>query len=215
MRLTSVQLSIGLVTISWIVGFLFYYLISNISQTEKKIQLQELVSQFINFILFIVIGKVVLNFSIFIKNPLVILTYPSNSSAFYFAVLLITITIAYKGKQKHIDVLRLLDAFVHVFLFSSFVYEFIQIIFNNNTYSIGYFILLAVLMMIFLFIRDRVATDKAIVITLVSWSVGLLGLACIMPLIMVFGYTIEPLFLVLFILICTALYILKQRKKVI
>ncbi len=208
------QLSIGLITLSWIVGFLSYYLVSNISQTEKKIQLQELVSQFINFILFIVIGKVLLNFSIFIKNPLVILTYPSNSSALYFAVLLTTITIAFKGKLKHIDVLRLLDAFVHVFLFSSFVYEFIQIIFNNNMYSIGYFIVLAVLMMIFLFIRDRVATDKAIVIMLVSWGVGILGLSSIMPLIMVFGYTIEPLFLVLFIFIFIAIYILKQRKKV-
>ncbi|KEK11669.1 hypothetical protein EP18_10955 [Lysinibacillus sphaericus] len=212
--MTSMQLSIGLVTISWILGFLSYYLISNISQTEKKIQLQELVSQFINFILFMVVGKVVLNFSIFIKNPLVILSYPSNSSALYIAVLLTTITIAYKEKRNHIDVLRLLDAFVHVFLFSSFVYEFIQIIFNNNTYSVGYFILLAVLMMIFLFIRDRVATDTAIVIMVVSWGVGILGLASIMPLIMVFGYTIEPLFLVLFILICIALYILKQRKKV-
>lgn len=213
--MVGVQLSMGMIIISWFIGFLIYYLISSSPKKDTKVHIEELISQFINFILLMWIGKIILNFSSFIKAPLVILAYPSNSAAFYFAILLITINIVYKAKRKDLEVLGLVDAFIYVFLSASFVYEFIQIVFNNNTYSFGYFILLAVLFMFFLFIRNRVATDQSVVIILASWSVSALGLALTKPLMMVFGYTIKPWFIVVFFLVLFIAYIVKKRKKVL
>src|SRR5699024_9944880 len=97
--MTSVYLSIGMIIISWFLGLFSYSLINHVSQEEKKANLEELGSQFINFIFLIWIGKIVFNFTSFIKSPTVILAYPSNSTAFYFAIILITISTFLKGKR--------------------------------------------------------------------------------------------------------------------
>ncbi|MEK3889650.1 hypothetical protein [Bacillus sp. FSL K6-3431] len=143
-----------------------------------------------------------------------ILAYPSDSAAFYLAVFFSVCTIAVKTKRQQIDVLAFLDSFIYVFLIASFTYEFIQIVWNNNTYSIAYMVFLTLLIIGFLFARDRIATNTLIFIMLICWAVGSLGLTFIMPFIMVFGYTIAPWFLGLFMISCLTLLILKQRKKV-
>lgn len=62
-------MSIGIIIISFVVGLIFFYMISYLSKEQRKAQIEEIVSQLINFIIFIWIGKIILNFSIFIKDP--------------------------------------------------------------------------------------------------------------------------------------------------
>jgi hypothetical protein len=213
--LDSAHLSIGMKVISWIIGLFSFYLFSNLPRKEKRLQLEKLTSQLINFILFIWVGKIILDFSIFIRNPLVILAYPSNSSAFYFAFFLTIITVVYKSKRGRVDFLGLFGAFFYVFLISSFAYEFIQIVWNDNRYALAYFILLAVLSLIYLFAQNRVRADQLALIMLIGWSAGALGLSFSMPLMMVFGYTMHAWFLVLLLFSSITAFIFRKRKKVI
>ncbi|WP_338657088.1 hypothetical protein V6B14_23015 (plasmid) [Sporosarcina psychrophila] len=212
--MVSAQTSIAIIILSLSVGFLSFYLMSDLSKKKKKIYMEELASQLINFVIFMWIGKVLLNFPVFIKEPLTILAYPSNSYAFYLAVFFSAITITIKSKRQKIDIIPFFNAFTHVFLVASFVYEFTQIVWNNNTYSIRYLGLLAVLIIVIVVMRDRIATYVLNIIMLVGWTLGTLGLAFMMPFTMVFGYTMAPWFLGLILIACLRLLICKKRKKV-
>lgn len=215
MGIVSALEPIAMIIISFIIGFLaFYLLISDESTTQKKQHIEEMTSQLINLVIFIWISKILLKFSIFVKDPLVVLAYPSNASAFYLALLFSSISLAYKAKRQEMDVLSFLNSFMQVFLMASLAYEFIQIVWDNNTYSIGYMALLALLFIMYLLIRDHLATYKLMIIIVIVWTVGTLALALIMPITMVFGYTMAPWFLVLFLITCLILIIFSQRKKV-
>lgn len=215
MATISALASIAIIVISLLSGVVAFYLISDLSKMEKKKYIGELTSQLMNFVIFIWVGKILLNFSVFVRDPLTILAYPSNSSAFYLALFFSAVTIAIKSKREQIDVLSLVKSFIYVFLIGSFVYEFIQIVWNNDTYSIRYMILLAVLIIIFLFMRGRVATNMFIIIMVTGWTSGTLALAYIMPFTMVFGYTMAPWFLGLFLITFLTLMMFKKRKKML
>lgn len=212
--MASAQTTIAIIVFSLSVGFLSFYLISNLPKKTKKVYMEELASQLVNMFIFIWIGKVILNFSVFIKDPLAILAYPSDSNAFYLAVFFTVITIAIKSKRHKIDALIFSTAFTYLFLTASFVYEFIQIVWNNNIYSIKYIGLLAVLIITLVIMRDRITDYRLNIIILIGWTVGALGLSFIMPFMMVFGYTIAPWFLVLILMFILLLIIIKKRKKV-
>lgn len=215
MATISALASIAIIVISLLAGFLAFYLISDLSKMEKKKHIGELTSQLMNFVIFIWVGKILLNFSVFIRDPLAILAYPSNSSAFYLALFFSAVTIAIKSKRDQIDVLSLVKSFIYVFLIGSFVYEFIQIVWNNDTYSISNMILLTVLIIIFLFMRGRLTTNMLIIIMVIGWTSGTLALAYIMPFTMVFGFTMAPWFLGLFLIIFLTLMMFNKRKRVL
>src|SRR5690625_2232093 len=104
-------MSIGIIIVSILAGLVFFYMTSHLPKEHKKAQLEEMFSQLVNFIIFIWVGKIILNVSIFIEDPLAILAYPSNSEAFYLAVLLSTILLFYKSWQKKFDVLHFITSF--------------------------------------------------------------------------------------------------------
>jgi hypothetical protein len=210
--MVSAQTSIAIIILSLSVGFLSFYLMGDLSKKNKKIYMEELASQLMNFVIFMWIGKILFNFPVFIKEPLTILAYPSNSYAFYLAVFVSAITITIKSKRQKIEIVPFFNAFTHVFLVASFVYEFTQIVWNNNTYSIRYMGLLAVLIIATVFMRDRIAIYRLNIIMLVGWTLGTLGLAFIMPFTMVFGYTMATWFLGLILVICLMVIILKRKK---
>lgn len=212
MTLSSIQSSIAIIILSLSMGFLTYYLLSDLAKEKKKIYMEEIVGQLINFVIYIWVGKIILNFTTFIVDPLAILSYPSNSNAFYLAVLLSVVTIMIQYKRGRIDVLSFFNAFTHIFLTASFVYEFMQVIWNNNTYSIGYIGLVALLIVAFLVMRDFVSPYWLNLLIFLGWTIGSLGLAVMMPIMMVFGYTMAPWFLVLMPII-GCLQIVYQKKK--
>ena len=212
MAAASAQTSIVIIILSLSVGFLSFYLMGDLSRKKKKIYMEELASQLMNFIIFMWIGKVLLNFPVFIKEPLTILAYPSNSHAFYLAVFFSVLTISIKSHRQKVDAALFLNAFIHVFLLSSFVYEFIQIVWSNNTYSISYMGLLGVFIIAFVVLRVHMATYRLNIIMLVGWTLGTLGLAFFMPFTMVFGYTVAPWFLSLILIFCLTVIILKRKK---
>lgn len=204
--------SIAVIVISLIAGVISFYLMSESPKMQKKKQTEEMASQFVNFIIFIWLGKILLNVTIFIKDPLAVLAYPSSSSSFYLAVLFSTLTLAYKAVRKLMDVPAFIQSFILVFLVASFVYEFIQIIWKDNTYSIWYVALLTILLILYQLIRDRIASGKVIMTMLIGWSFGMVVLAFVQPFATVFGYIMAPWFVGLFFIICSILLIERGRR---
>lgn len=212
--MSSAQLSVGIIILSLSAGFLTYYFLSDLAKEKKKEYVGELLGQLMNFVIYMWVGKIVLNLPVFIKDPLSILSYPSNSTAFYLAVIASVITVTVQSKRQKINSIPFLNAFISVFLVASFVYEFIQIVWNGNPYSMRYTGLLAVLIILFVVMRDRITVYRLNIIMFFSWSLGTLGVAFSMPFTTVFGYTISPWFLVFFIVACLLLLVLTKWRKV-
>lgn len=213
MAIASKLSAIGILVFSLATGFLTFYLFSDLTMEQKKKHIEELFSQIITFIIFICLGKVTLNFSIFISDPIAILAYPSDSKSFYFAVVLHAIYLAYKSKVKNFSILPLLDPFLNIFLIASFVYEFIQYEIKDNPYAFGYLILLAILIGIYFFLRERFSVTILLIVIVTVWSIGMVTLAVIQPYVTVFGYLMAPWFVtIIFVMSISGLaYKLKKE----
>ena len=213
MVIASKFMSITTLFISLIIGFISNYIISDLSKEQKKKNTEEMVSQLINFIIFIFISKIILNLPLFISDPLVVLAYPSDSGAFYLAILFSALLLIYKDVRKKMDLLIFIESSIPVFLITSFVYEFIQFVLNDNTYSFGYLILLAVLLVLYYLITERITTSTLIILMIIGWSAGMFLLAFIQPFATVFGYIMAPWFIVVFLIISLSYIMIKKRKK--
>lgn len=211
MVIASKLIPISIIVLSFAVGIISFYVMSDLPKEQKKKQIEDLISQLVNFVIFLWLGKIILHFSIFIEDPLAILAYPSNSDSFYLAVLFIAIVLAYKSIRKKMNVTVFMESFLHVFLIASFFFEFIQLIWNDNTYAFGYLILLAVLLVLFFLIHERLAASLTIMIMLIGWSAGVLVLTFIQPFVTVFGYIMEPWFLIVFFIINISIIIFKMK----
>lgn len=206
----TAHLLIGIKVVSWLIGFIIFYLFTPMKKAERKQQFQEVTSQLVNFILFLWLGKILLNFSSFVKSPLAILAYPSNAQSFYFATFLTFVIIAYKHIKKQIDVSGLLEAFMTIFVVASFAYEFFQLVVNHNTYGIYQFVLAAILILFYLGIQTFVKPKQIGAVMGIAWSIGALGLYTIQPLFIIFGYTLAPWFLIV-LLTGSSVYLMNTK----
>ncbi|WP_164668843.1 hypothetical protein [Virgibacillus doumboii] len=208
----SKLISIGIMVFSFSIGFIALYIFGGLSKNKRKIYVDEMVSQLINLIIFVWAGKIILHFSIFIGDPLSILAYPSDSNSFYLAVFFSAVLFFYKASKWQLDTLLFLESFLLVLLMASFTYEFTQYIWNDNPFAFGYLILLAVLLIVFIFSQNRFSSGTLILVILTVWCLGVMSLLFIQPFVTVFGYIITPWFLSLFYIV-GFLYILFCKRK--
>lgn len=211
MAAVSKLAAIGMIIFSIAVGLISFYLISNLPRETKKQQINEIISQTINFIVFIWIAKVILKFPLFIEDPLAVLAHPSNSNAFYLAILFTSLLLIYKSIRRKINLSVFLEAFIQVFLTASFLYEFIQYISGNNTYAFGHLLLLALLLILLLMLRERLKRAVTLFAILTGWTIGMLVLLFIQPFVTVFGYTMAPWFIILFFISICLIIIIKRK----
>lgn len=201
MAIVSKLTDIGIIVLSFGAGFLSFYMFSDLTKEQKKSQMDEIISQIINFVIFIWLGKVLLNITTFISDPLSVLAYPSDSKSFYSAIVLITLLLLYKSKRKNMNVLQLLETFTHIFLIGSFIYEFIQFVIKDQTNAFGNIILLAILIGIFFFLQNRLTVEFLLIVIVTIWSAGMIILGVVQPFVTVFGYIVDSLFVILFFVI--------------
>ncbi|SHF83316.1 hypothetical protein [Ornithinibacillus halophilus] len=206
--------NIAIFVISFIAGFLFYYVISPIERLEKKKHLEEVLSMLINFVVYIWISKIIINIGLFFTDPIAVLAYPSNAQAFYLATVLTGIHIAYKVRKHNWDVMRFISTFTFVFIAASFCYEFIQIMWVGDTYTWLYLIVLFVLLLGVVVLHNKISINTLIFSTWVGWVVGQLILSLLTPFITVFGYMISPVFLIALLTICLVWTYVFKRKRV-
>ncbi|MFD1360778.1 hypothetical protein [Lentibacillus salinarum] len=200
--------------ISIVAGLTFFYVTSQSAKPVKKQQLEESISLIINFILFIWVGKILLNIGIFVTDPLAVLAYPSDSYAFYAAVLLLLVNVVFKVRRKHLNISPLLSALVPIFLGSAFVYEFIDVVVNGNALSWGHLGLLLIVAVMFLAINER---KPAVIVAgnvFAIWSAGQFLLTCLLPYSTLYGYIVARWFLIVVFIISVTVLIYNNRKRV-
>lgn len=213
MATTQVLVSLAIIIVSFIIGFIFFYSTSNLEKKEKKTQIEEITSLLINFVIFIWVAKVLLNLSLFIKDPFAVLAYPSNSNALYLATLFIIINIVYRIKRHQFNVQPLYISFVPIFLSASFIFEFIQIVWVKSAYSWLYLGLLMLLILVFVLLNDSVSKVKVAYNLMLAWSLGTLILALILPFTTVFGYTMTPWYLISLAVVHLILIMYNYRRR--
>jgi len=212
MAITHAHVTIGVFVVSISFGLLIYFVVAD--QPNKKRYMEQIFSQLMNFIIYLWIGKILLNLTLFIKEPMTILAYPSDSNAFYLAVLFSIVTVGIQVQRKKIDIVPFLQAFITVFLLSSFMYEFIQIVWNNHLYSVQYMGFLVFLIIVLITLRSYTTMYVSNIMMLIGWTLGMWGLSYTMPVTKIFNYTIASWFLELFFVFCLLVIILNRRKKV-
>ncbi|HSO57376.1 MAG TPA: hypothetical protein VLQ66_03980 [Paenisporosarcina sp.] len=205
-------ISIFITITSILGGILSFYMMSDLPKEQRKRLIEEITSQLINFVFFIWLGKIILNFPVFISDPMAILAYPSDSRAFYLAVLFSSLLLFYKSKRGKMNVFLFIQSFISVFLVASFLYEFMQFALYDNTYSFGYMILLAILLILFLSLQGRIGRHTLISALLIGWSLGIYIITTIQPFVTVFGYMMTPWFVGLFFAVSFTYLILNKRK---
>src|SRR5690625_4350813 len=187
MASVQVMISIATIIVSFVIGIIFFYITSPLPKKDKKWQIEEVISLVINFVIFIWVGKIIINFSLFIQDPLAVLAYPSNSTAFYLAVLFLAMNVLYKMKRKGFKPKPILITCIPIFLVANFSYEFIQGFIHEGAYTWSYLGLLMVLILLYLFLFEKFP-EKMVFVLLLGWVIGQVTLAFILPYITIFGY---------------------------
>lgn len=213
MATTAVLTSIGIIVVSFIFAFIFYYVVSPLSKQKKKKMIEDMLSLLINFVIFVWVGKILLHLPLFVRDPLAVLAYPSHSQAFYVALFLTVVHLIYKVIRHQLNVWPLWIAFVPIFLSASFIYEFIQIVWFGNTIAWPYLGLLLILLISFIGGHDRWSEGTTTFTLMIGWNIGKVILAVVLPFTTVFGYTMSIWFL-LTLLIAHSLWFLYYRRKV-
>ncbi len=213
MIITSKVISIAIIVVAILLGLIVYYVMSGLPKAQKRKHLDELVSQLINFVIYIWVGKILLNLSLFFSDPMAVLAYPSNAESFYIAVLLSGITIAIQAYRKKLEALPLLIAFTEVFLISSFLYEFIQLIWEDNSFALGYTVLSGILIVIYYWLRENITIHYNLMLILTVWSIGMMVLALTQPFVTLFGYLMKPWFITVFYAVTFTILLLQRRKR--
>lgn len=210
MAITSKLLFFGIVTFSFLAGVIAFYFLSEQSKEQKKKELDEVITALLNFVIFMIIGKVLINWRIFIDDPLAVLAYPSNSSAFYLAVLFSIALLVYKSKYKQLPFIGFSAAFLPIFLTATFLYEFIQLVWKNNSLSLGNIIIAGLILVLYFYLREWLKSINLVCALLIGWSAGMLILSYFQPFITIFGF-IAARWFVLALMVFGAVVMIKRN----
>lgn len=197
MVITETLISAVILAVSAVFGSIIYIMLNEAAKSKKKEILEELLSQFINLIIFIYVIKIILNLDVFLEDPLAVLAYPSDSMVFYAAIVMTAAVVIYKNLKGRLDLKEFSDGMITLFLTSSMMYEFIHFIIYGDTYAFVYFIVLAVLFLVFYVLYNRIEKRYVLITAVLSWTVGIIVLFVVYGTATVFGYTMRPWFAVL------------------
>ncbi|WP_216639616.1 hypothetical protein [Virgibacillus phasianinus] len=162
---------------SFVVGFVLFKFTSPFTKSVTKKRLDEVGTILFMFVISLWIGKILTNFSIFIDDPRALLAYPSDSKAFYVAVVLLLLYGTFKFIDNCKQFLEILFSLIYVFLSASFVYEFTQIILRDLAFAWGYIGLLAVLLILIILLQGKMTTKQLVFLVILVWSLGQLVLS--------------------------------------
>ncbi|MBP1970468.1 hypothetical protein J2Z83_002589 [Virgibacillus natechei] len=196
---------------SFLAGFILLWLLSPFSKIETKKLIDEVGSLLLTFIISLWIGKILVNFSTFLSDPLAVLAYPSDSSAFYIGFLLTIIYSTFKIIKDYSHLQKILLSFMYVFLSASFIYEFIRINIGSDVHNWDYLGLLVLLLVIIIVLQERLTTSMLTFIAILGWSIGQL-IRTLFTNPTVFQFSLDPWFWIVLILLSFVLLLYHSRK---
>lgn len=206
--------SIGILVVSFLLAILLYYVMSSKKKSYKHQTIEFVLSIFINLIIYVWIAKIFLNIGTFFKDPLAVLAYPSNSQAFYLALIFLLVHILFQMRKDNRQFKQSREAIVPIFLSASFFYEFIHTVTRKSVFSPYYLALLFILLIPLLIGFDKERQQTFHLSLMIVWCMGTLILTIVLPYTTIFGYLISPIFIVVLLCMFIGLLIYKQRKVV-
>lgn len=213
MASTTVLVNIAIVIVSLLGGIVTFYIISHDAKEIKKKQIEDVVSLAINFVIYIWIGKIIVNFDKFISDPLAILAYPSSSYAFYLATIFIIVNLYYR-KYRHSERINLIvQAFIPIILSASFIYEFLQVTIENQPYNKSYLLFITVLTIGYIALYGRMSPSMQSFLFSLVLLLGQLLLTLLYK-ITIFGYRLLPIYFISLIVIIIAITTFRKKRKV-
>lgn len=210
---TTVILSVGILIISFVIGIIFFYMTSTETKEMKKKQLEDVISLTINFVIYIWVGKIIVNFPKFISDPLAILAFPSNSKAFYVATLFIIINLFYRKLRHKQDVGIILQVFLPVFLAASFMYEFLQIVAVGKQINGIYLGFMMTLLIAYIGLLGKISLHRLSLVLGGIW----LGCQLVLSLLLyatIFGYRLTSIYFLSLIMLSLIVYVYRNKRKV-
>ncbi|WP_342558638.1 hypothetical protein [Metasolibacillus sp. FSL K6-0083] len=204
-------ISIATIFFSVVAGLILYYWLSSSNKEEKKQQPEEVINFLMNFIIFMWIGKIIMNFPLFIKDPLAVLAYPADSTSFYFAIIGSILRLVYQRKKIQLPIF--IAALLPVILAASFMFEFIQFLQDSNLYSLVNMIFYMFLLSIFYYLNERMPALILFLILLMSWFVGTMMMFFTQPYVLFLGYLLSLPFILIFFLFNVGVLIYIQIKR--
>src|SRR5699024_10986539 len=112
MASTTIMKSIGILIASFIFGMVLLYIVFTGTKEKRKQQLDIILSYTIQFVLYIWLGKIIASLDLFIQDPIAVLAYPGDSTAFYLATGFTLLHIFIQHKRGKINEELLMEGFV-------------------------------------------------------------------------------------------------------
>lgn len=209
----AILIKVGILILSFIFGISYFYFISKNDKEYRKKQIEDNISLIINFILFIWLSKIIIHFDKFIQDPLSILAYPSDSHAFYLATIFIVINLLYRKYRHRQQIVSIVEAFLPIFIATSFIYEFLQIVVEKNETNVYYLVLLTFLLIVYTIIHGKISKQLLLITNIAILLVGqwILALFTNMTL---FHYRMSPYYYVILFIVSLVLTIYSNKRKV-
>lgn len=209
---TTAMIKIGILILSFIVGIGFFYFTNQASKQDKKQRLDQFISYMINFILFIWAGKILIHIKIFIQDPFAVLAYPSDSKAVYIATVLLILQIVYHKFRKQLSIIGLTSTMIPMFIASSFMYEFLQMVVMDRGQVFPNLLLMTMLLLLYLFIQDKLSTKQIALMMAVVYSGTHLVLYFVYGYTVIFGYMLHPIYFISICLFIVGIFIYDRQK---
>lgn len=210
---TTIIISLAIIIVSFFVGIISYYVLAHEKKERRKQQIEDIVSLSINFVIYIWLGKIIVNFSKFFTDPLAILAYPSNSYAVYVATLLMCVNLLYRKLRHNEEVGIIAEAFIPVFLIASFTYEFLQLVVEHHSYNQHYLFFIALLTIVYLLIYNRMPISYQTILFGLLLLIGQLVLTSLSN-VTIFSYRLLPIYFISLIVIVLVVFINNKKRKV-
>lgn len=193
---------------SLLFGLAFTYLFMTVPKECKKKQINDLLSYILNLVIFIWIGKVIANLSIFLSDPLAVLAYPSNANALYIALVLFILHLLYEHFIKGKVVLPTLPLLLPLFISTAFMYEFLQLtVLGNKTHWVQVLVY-AGLIVIYLLCKEESVQRW---LTIFAWLTMQLYFTFVYSYTLVFQYTFTLIFILILFVIAMLAFILERK----
>lgn len=208
----SVLKSIGILIISFLIGIVLFYVISNDEKEEKKKQIENVVSLSINFVIYVWLGKIILKLNVFIKDPLAVLAYPSTSQTIYMATLFTIVNLLYRKFRHSEKIAPIMYTFIPIFLGASFVYEFLQVVVEKQPYNNLYLFLVTGLTIGYILLYGKVRIYLLSYLFSLSLLLGQL-LLTLLSSTTIFGYPLLPIYFIILIVVVIISIFVEHRKR--
>ena len=160
-------------------GGLFFYYTSPYDNTLKKRHSNKLLDVVLYTMIFTIVAKVILNVLLFFDDPVAVLAYPSDSSAFYLATGGVIVVMTWSLRKMRANLVPLIDSLFRLIVGSQFVQLFLTLVLTTYHVSMLQIGLLFVTLLLLVFLTKLPLNVLTEIGVIGVYTIGAFGLSFI------------------------------------